>query len=394
MEIEFNGVALSSKFSQEDEAMSFVEDGIIYSCDGRKLLKATSKCFNKVIVRKETLVICDNAFQGCPSSEVVMPESLIIIGKRAFMGSMVKNIDIPDSVEELGDEVFGDCAELGQIRFGKKIRQIRHEFFHTYFSKIDVSKQKLKKIEITGAEEIADETFKEFYSLESVVLGEGLIRIGNKAFYQCNIKSIDIPNSVVEIGCEAFWLCSSLRSVDIPNSVVEIGCGAFNGCSNVKMIKLGIGLKCINDSIFRDCGIEDVVIPDNIQEIKSFAFSSCKNLKNVHFGKSLIKIGVGAFESTRLENIEIPKNVREISSYAFGDCQYLTQVQILNSNIKIEECAFEGCKSINEDCKVNLMDKYGPYLFQHSTKTNIMNFFGELWDDLTGGVEYKNPLFP
>lgn len=372
MEIEFNGIVLSSKCSEEDEAMSFVENGIIYSCDGRKLLKATSKCGNKVIVREETLVICDNAFRKCTLSEVVMPKSLIIIGDRAFNGSGVKNIYIPDNVEGLGDEVFGDCAELEEIRFGRKIKNVRLEFFRTYSSDIYVSQRTLKRLKITGVTEIADDTFEGFHSLESIAFGESLIRIGNRAFSSCR----------------------SLQNIDIPNSVVEIGCCAFSHCENVKTIKLGTGLKCINDMTFSHCGIQDIVIPDNIQEIKFMAFSYCGNLKNVHFGKSLKTIENNAFSNTRIENIEIPENVKEISYHAFNNCSYLTQVRVLNSNAKIEECAFEGCNSLSEKCRVSLTEKFGPYLFQQSTGSKIMSFLGELWDNLTGGIEYKNPLFP
>ena len=285
---------------------------------------------------------------------------------------MVEKIDIPDSVEGLGVEAFGDCAELKEIRFGKKIEHIRIDYFRTYYSDIFISQRTLKKLVISGATEIDDRTFESFHALESVVLGGSLIRIGERAFSNC----------------------SSLQNLDIPNSVVEIGFLAFSGCRNVKTIKWGTGLKCINEWSFAHCGITDIVIPDNIQEIKYGAFFDCGNLKNIHLGKSLIRIGGSAFSNTRIENIEIPKNVKEISSYAFGDCFYLTQVRILNTKAKIGECAFEKCRSLSKDCEADLIERFGPYLFQLSTESKIKNLFSEILDALTGGVPYKHPLFP
>ena len=44
------------------------------------------------------------------------------------------------------------------------------------------------------------------------------------------ITSIDIPDSVTEIGYWAFLGCTSLQSVDIPNSVTEIEVRAFKDC--------------------------------------------------------------------------------------------------------------------------------------------------------------------
>ena len=49
--------------------------------------------------------------------------------------------------------------------------------------------------------------------------------------------SIEIPNSVTEIGVEAFRGCTGLTSIVIPDSVKEIGRFAFRGCPCEKEIK-------------------------------------------------------------------------------------------------------------------------------------------------------------
>ena len=44
------------------------------------------------------------------------------------------------------------------------------------------------------------------------------------AFYYCeSLETIEIPNSVEEIGKEAFEGCSALKSIKIPKSVKKIG---------------------------------------------------------------------------------------------------------------------------------------------------------------------------
>ena len=65
-------------------------------------------------------------------------------------------------------------------------------------------------------------------SITSIVVGEGVTRIGNNAFRQCsNATSITIPENVTTIGNFAFRGCSSLTTVIIPNSVESIGSSAF-----------------------------------------------------------------------------------------------------------------------------------------------------------------------
>ena len=47
-----------------------------------------------------------------------------------------------------------------------------------------------------------------------VVIPDGVVEIGNKAFYACsNLKRIVIPNGVTTIGKEAFAICYSLTSI-------------------------------------------------------------------------------------------------------------------------------------------------------------------------------------
>ncbi len=72
-------------------------------------------------------------------------------------------------------------------------------------------------------------------------------------------KTTLIPNSVVEIGENAFYDCESLETITIPNSVTKIGKSAFNVCSTLSSITLS----------------------ENLTEIGNWAFDDCNNLKEV-----------------------------------------------------------------------------------------------------------------
>lgn len=75
--------------------------------------------------------------------------------------------------------------------------------------------------------EIYDNSFKN-KNITSVIIPEGVMTIGEDAFYQCSrLTNIELPNSVTTIGSSAFSSCISLTSIQIPKSVTTIGRYAF-----------------------------------------------------------------------------------------------------------------------------------------------------------------------
>ena len=75
---------------------------------------------------------------------------------------------------------------------------------------------------------IDDNAFRQFKSLTSLTIEEGVQTIGLGVFRNCyGLTSVTIPNSVTSIGEQAFYNCSGLESVTIGNSVTTIGSNDF-----------------------------------------------------------------------------------------------------------------------------------------------------------------------
>lgn len=145
------------------------------------------------------------------------------------------------------------------------------------------------------------------------------------SYYNRNIKSVTIPDSIEHIGEEAFHNCKNLVSITIPNSVTHIGYGAFDNCDLLSSIEIPDSVAYLGESAFCKCkSLEYVTLPDSLENIYSYTFRSCSALKSV----------------------EIPKSVKYIGSYAFADCTALTSVKISDGLEIIDDTAFRGCCSL------------------------------------------------
>ena len=108
----------------------------------------------------------------------------------------------------------------------------------------------------------------------------------------------------------------TLRIVVMPDSIEEIGREAFNYCLNLKELKFSSSLKRINKDAFYGClSLESLTFPDSLESIEENAFASCDNLSSVTLGSSLSYIGEGAFSyCERLENIYVSEENENFSS--------------------------------------------------------------------------------
>lgn len=95
---------------------------------------------------------------------------------------------------------------------------------------------------VGGGEFVCPETVKEiganaFYlcgNLYSVRFNEGLEKINDKAFLKCtNLSAVSLPDTVREIGTDSFSYCNALTSLEIPSSVEKIGDYAFFSTSSL-----------------------------------------------------------------------------------------------------------------------------------------------------------------
>ena len=143
--------------------------------------------------------------------------------------------------------------------------------------------------------------------------------------YEGDERNVIIPGNygkgITILGDKLFSGHSEITSVQIPDTVTDIGEFVFDGCVNLRYIELPSQLKCLWGYTFVRCGIEEIVLPDQLKTLPPFAFKNCKNLKKVVCGKGLKKIHSCAFSGCDNLKDLIHRPEVEISPKAFEEVE-------------------------------------------------------------------------
>ncbi len=120
-------------------------------------------------------------------------------------------------------------------------------------------------------------------SVKSVVIPDGILKIGAGAFKGCtSLREISIAETVISVGEGAFEGCTALTEIELPAAVRELGKSAFAGCSRLAEVNIPTAISAVPNSCFKNCSkLAEIAIPDNIKYIEDNAFKGCINLKNV-----------------------------------------------------------------------------------------------------------------
>lgn len=329
-------------------------------------------------------VIADNAFVGSSDfartiNELHIPASVTVFNRNALSHSyLIQRIFVDEantcySSDESGVVYNKDKTVLVAYPAGKPEPE---------FTVPDTVK------------EIAPYAFNSCKYLESVVLPDGLLKIGEYAFQMnyypsIGIKTINFPNTITEIGAAAFTQ-SNLSSVVLPEGLKEIESSAFSSCPSLKSVYIPGSITKIDAAAFSHSGLETVTIAENssLKEIEENAFDSCSSLKSINLPDSVSYIGNEAFiYCSSLTNINIPDSLTAVKEFTFFNTG-LTEVTIPNGIVNIEKRAFDACKGLNS---INIADSaihIEPSAFDFSTYLNSENCRDEY-----GVVYINNHLF-
>ncbi len=122
---------------------------------------------------------------------------------------------------------------------------------------------------------LGDGLFAGNEDVTSVEIPDSVTEIGNEVFYYAAyLEKVTIPDSVTSIGNSAFEMdnAGALTSITIPDSVTYFGTNVFKG-NMLIVINLPSGLTRLSDGMFRNCmGVRNLTIPDSVVSIGTNVF--------------------------------------------------------------------------------------------------------------------------
>ena len=358
-------------------AYDFMVDGIYYTVDN-ETQEAT-------VVRKDQ--------QTTYSGDIVIPETVThegstytvtAIGESAFSRSNIQSLSLPNTLRTIMNSAFYLCNGLTEVVVPNSVTSIGKYAFS--------DDKDLTRIFIgSGVESIGEYLIEDDYLITSLEVHP------DNAYYDsredCNAiietatntliagcKNTVIPNTVTEIGHEAFYRTSGPEHVIIPNSVTKIGTIAFYYTQGLKHITVGSGVVDIVHNPFshmpdseiievdpsnpkydsRDncnaiietatntlvSACRNTVIPNTVTNIGQWSYQGLVGMDEVIIPSSVTNISHVAFASSEIKRITIPGTVKTIENGAFDMCLYLEEVYIEDGLTSLGREAFRLCPNL------------------------------------------------
>lgn len=227
-------------------------------------------------------------------------------------------------------------------------------------------------------------------AVKKVIIPNSVINIGNNAFELCqNLETITIGNSVISIGKAAFSYCSSLKNIDLPDSITYLDEYTFYNCNSLNKVKISNSIKIIGDwSFYKCCNIKEIILPNTLTNIGKFAFSNCLSLESINIPDSVINIGEYAFsDCSMLKEVKIGKGIKFFHN-PFANTPWIKEKAIVNpvvvvnglivdttecegdiiipNSVKIiDDYAFSNCYKLTSIVIPNSISSIGNYAFQN-----------------------------
>ncbi len=230
--------------------------------------------------------------------------------------------------------------------------------------------------------------------IPSTLGGYPVTSIGNYAFYECtSLVSITIPDSVTNIGYDAFMACYKLVEVYNLSSLTITAGSTYNGYIGYYALNV---YTSINEESKRHTTSEGYVfyVDGNTIYLIGYAGDETQlTLPDNYNGNSYTINKYAFYNCTSLESITIPDSVKSIGTSAFRKCTNLESVKIGNSVTSIGDNAFENCKSLQSITIPDSVESIGDDAFMSCGGAGAVYVTDiAAWCNISFGNSYSNPL--
>ena len=318
---DFDGVLYQTKVTGEPYAMVAYPNmhGEKYTVlDGIYSIEEYAFCMTDIeeLTLPSFFIAGDMAFAYCPNltkvtSNVTVPSSVY----GCFEGSNSNaKLYIPKGTRELYMATFGwnwftNIVEVDNEKAAEIFADADEKNFYKVTGENTVTL--VKHVGFTQNLVISSSVSNNGKTYQMTGVGSGEEWVGLLA-YSSALRDVQIPEGVKIIDGYTFYGCYRLESLTVPNSVMEIGDWAFYDCP-ISTLNFGSGLKTIGEGAFCTGEFTSVILPAGLTTIKTSAFNTL-SLKEVTIPASVTFIGNYAFQASSPET-SLRVNISDVDAW-------------------------------------------------------------------------------
>jgi hypothetical protein len=174
--------------------------------------------------------------------------------------------------------------------------------------------------------EIEYSAFENCWSLNEVVIPEGVKKIGERAFAQCSyLHKITFPSTLTEIESDAFFICIRLGEIVGNDNFIYENNALYNKDKTCLIF------------VYPFAEGESFTVPEGVVKIADSAFSGNINFKEVILPETLKEIGAYSFYKCAFEKINLPVDVVKIGDSALKYCAELETITYRGTKADFEK---------------------------------------------------------
>ena len=239
-----------------------------------------------------------------------------VIGDRCFAYTDdVTSIYVPGTVREIGVQAFAQTDQaptLKKVVIAEGVSKIKDMAFIHATGLTDVQLPSSLASSLSQAKVV----FSGCTSLPHITLPYGMTAITYHMFEGCdNLRSVSLPATIQTIGEYAFYECD-LRSVEIPRDTQFIDEFAFSRNMNLqKLTFAGNKLTEIEDGAFKTTDLQGVLLlPTSLKTLGTHVFTESDGLTGAALPYGFTKIAGTApfYQCVNLQWVTVPSTVNNI----------------------------------------------------------------------------------
>ena len=162
--------------------------------------------------------------------------------------------------------------------------------------------------------------------------GKPVTRLDGSLFLGKAITSVEMPDTIIDIGYNVFEDCDKLTDVKLSNSIKELPTGTFRGCKSLEEVELPEALEKFSTSTFYNTILKTLNIPKNVKKIdinwrepmpniEEYTVDSENEFFSSQDGMLLNKIGDTLYfypkgKVQKYAYIKLPDNIKTIKAFS------------------------------------------------------------------------------